>query len=354
MGGGQKVKQTNPVQAAAANAGATSTAKTAQGLGDKYSGQQQQLWNQLFGTPGQVGGVSAPGGALGGFLDPASLNVTSPTGVYKTQNVNADTAAASQAAANSANIKANAAQSGFGANTPTGFVADQQAKNAQALAGQRGTNFSTAASNQYQDALKNFWNAGQMAQTGAETGQQGALAGTGTAAQVYSNLYGTAGKGNVISDPNYLSPILGAAGTIGSAAMGPGGVAANAAACAAEGTLIETDKQIFKPIEELRVGDRVLGVDGRFNRLERPPEVYERDCVEVSAGAKRVIVSTTHAFLAAAGGWIRAGDAEGELVRTANGEERVSHVEPAGTRRVVRLLLDGSHSYRTNGIFSEE
>src|ERR1700693_2858945 len=99
MGGGQSVKQNNPVQAAAAN--------TASGLSSQYNTQQQQQYNNLFGADGKSGAVSP-------FMDPKALNVSSPTGVYALQNTGANQAAASQYAANKQAITSNAQQAGFG------------------------------------------------------------------------------------------------------------------------------------------------------------------------------------------------------------------------------------------------
>jgi len=253
MGGSSS--KTTPVQTPQSNAafgGATGAASTLSGLGGQYGGQQQQLYNMLWGTPTSttaggggkpvapamsIGGSSTSGapaaggsptgtqGALTSFLNPANLNVTSPTGPFAGAFTNDKTQLANTAAQNAENIKSQAAQSGFGANAPSGMTADQLRQNNSDLANNVGQAFTTETGNSYQAALNNFWNAANAAQSGAATAQSGALTGTGNAANIYSNLYGQSLGKNTQNNSGVmgvLSPVLGTAGTVGSAAMGKG------------------------------------------------------------------------------------------------------------------------------------
>lgn len=348
MGGGQKVQQTNSGQATAANAGATGAATNASKLSDLYSSQQQQLFKTLYGGPG--------GGAIGSMLDPSKLNVTSPTGVYGLQNTNANTAAAKQYALNAGKINSNAAQAGFGPGTPAGFVESQRNQNANALADTKGSNFSTATTNQYQDALKNFWNAANLTSGGAATAGQGALAGNSTAGNVYGNLYGTAGHGNVVQSSNWLSPILGAAGTVGGAAVGPGGIATSA--CCAEGTLIRTGPKEFTAIEKLFEGATVYGLpeeDDDPLLIRRPLAFAMKPCVRIKTDeGQELICSTDHTLLVPGGGYVTASDSLHSSVRTRAASVEVVEVQEVGERRVVRLHLEAPHVFESNGLLSEE
>jgi len=352
MGGGSSVKQTNTPQATAANTGATSAANNATSLSNLYSGQQQQLFNQLYGTPG-TGGSGGTTGAISGMLDPSKLNVTAPTGVYALQNTNANTAAAKQYALNAKGIASDAAQSGFGPGTPAGFTQSLQEQNKNALADTTGSNFSTATTNQYQDALANFWKAANLTQSGSATAGQGALSGNSTAGNIYGNLYGTAGHGNVVQSPNYLSPILGAAGAVGSAAAGPGG-----AMCCAEGTLIRTGPKEFTPIEKLFEGADVLGLpedDDDPLVVRRPLAFAMKPCVRVKTdGGQELICSIDHTLLLPGGGYVTASDSLNSSVRTRGASVRVVEVQEVGERRVVRLHLEAPHIFETNGLLSEE
>ncbi|HWY05305.1 MAG TPA: hypothetical protein VNY24_00490 [Candidatus Acidoferrales bacterium] len=353
MGGGQKVQQTNPAQAAAANAAATQSAQQATALSQQYGTQQQQQYNNLFGTDGKSG-------AVGSMLDPSKLNVTSPTGVYALQNTNADRAAATQYGQNAGNITAAAQQAGFGPGTPSGFVQDQQNKNARSLADTRGSNFSTATTNQYQDALNNFWKAAGTSQAQGTAAQGGSLQGNSTANQTYANLYGTAGHGNVVQSANYLSPILGAAGTIGSAALGPGGIATQAASssCCAEGTLIRTGLKEFTPIEKLFEGARVFGLPENDDDplvIWRPLAFAMKPCVRIETDeGQELVCSTDHTLLLPGGGYVTAKESLSCSVRTRGRAVKVVAVEDAGERRVIRLHLDAPHVFESNGLLSEE
>lgn len=261
MGGG--VKQTNPAQATAANSGATTAANNATNLSNKFSGQQQQLYNNLWGTPATPATPGTPGtpgstalsnpgaaglwrmaggdpnagrgtpatpgtpgspgtpGALTGFLDPSKLNVTSPTGPYGLMFTQQKEQLAKGYQDADAATKRNLAQSGFGPGTPSGFAANLSAQNARGLADSTGSAYAGATNNSYQDALANFWKSADLASGGSTAAGQGALAGNNTAAQTYGNLYGTAGHGNVTPGiGGIIGSGLSAGGTMGSAAIG--------------------------------------------------------------------------------------------------------------------------------------
>lgn len=339
MGGGSKVKQTNEQQAAAANAAATGAATQAQNQGNIFSAQQQQLYNLLYG-----GGSGGGKGVVGGMLDPNSLNVTKPTGVYALQNTNANTAAAKQYAANAGNIKTAAAQAGFNpATTPAGFTQDQLNQNARALADTRGTNFANATNQQYQDALANFWKAANVTAGGAATTGGQANQATGTAANTYANLYGTAGHGNVTQNSNLLGNTIAAGGQVGAAAM-----------CVAAGTMVRLSPDVVTEIEELAPGDAILGIEGPI-RIIAPLECAEVPCLRLLTEAGlELFCSPSHTLLRPTHGYVRAKDALGEEVLTWEGKTRVIDVEPQGPMRVVSLQVDGSHTYCTGGIWSEE
>jgi hypothetical protein len=352
MGGGQSVKQTNVPQATAANAGATSAANTASGLSSQYNTQQQQQYNNLFGANGKSG-------AVGSQLNPANLNPTAPTGAYALANTAANTASANQYAANKSNITSNAQQAGFGPGTPAGFVQDQQNQNSRALANTTGQNFLASTQAQQANNTSNFWNAANMSQAQGTAAQGGALQGNNTANQTYSNLYGTAGKGNVVTSANYLAPIMGAAGTIGSAALGPAGIATNAAAsCCAEGTLVRTGLKEFTPIEKLFEGATVFGLrenDEDPIVINRPLAYAMRPCVRIKTDdGRELICSTDHTLLVAGGGYASANESLDRSIRTRDGLVKVVKVTEVGERRVVRLYLEAPHVFESNGLLSEE
>lgn len=357
MGGGSKVKQTNPAQAAAANAGATTAANTAADQGQTFSTQQQQLYNMLWGKPTGTGGMTSSGGAVGSFLNPGNLNVSSPTGVFALQNTNANDAAAAQYGQNAGNITAAAQQAGFGPGTPSGFVADQQNKNARALADTKGSNFLNSTQANYNANLNNFWKAADLASGGSQAAGAGANQAQGTAANTYANLYGTAGHGNVVQNPNYLQTGLQAAGTAGTIA-----------ACCAEGTLIRTGLKEFTAIEKLFEGATVFGLPEEDDDpivIKRPLAYAMKPCVRIrtrevefaiegTPEGHELICSEDHTLLLPGGGYVSASESLNCSVRTRRGAEKVIAVEGVGERRVVRLHLDAPHVFESNGLLSEE
>jgi hypothetical protein len=345
MGGGQKVQQTNAGQATAANAGATGSATNASALSSQYNQQQQQQYQNLFGSDGK-------GGAVGSMMDPSKLNVTSPTGVYGLQKTGADQAATKQYALNAGKINSSAAQSGFGPGTPAGFVESQRNQNANALADTRGSNFGTAVTNQYQDALNNFWKAAAMSQAQGTAAQGGALQGNSTAGNIYGNLYGTAGHGNVVQSSNWLTPIMGAAGTLGSGAMQA------SAMCCHEGTLVRTIEGELLPIEKCFEGAQLHGLpewDENPVRVIEPLQFAMRPCVRiVTDGGQELVCSEEHTLLLAGGGYATAVESLEKSIRTRDGSVKVVKLVKVGEHRVVRLRTDPPHVYETNGLLSEE
>lgn len=324
-------------------------------LAQGYSKNQQQLFNTLWGAPtsGAVPGGSgsastggSTGGALNQFLNPASLNVTSPTGAFKTANVNADTAAAAQAASNASNIKSGANNAGFGANSPSGFTQQQLNQNNQSLANSRGTNFTAQQQAQQQQALSNFWNTANLASSGAATGQAGALQGTDTAANTYANLYGTA------ASTSPLNATIGALGTAGGLAAS--GATSGAAACAAVGTPVRINQHTVAKIEQLGMGGGVWQTHGKVGLLLSAPEYSEAECVEVQVGDIMLTVSVDHTFLLPEGGYARADESRGMDLKTEHGTGRVLNVTPVGVKRVVRLRLPAPHTFLCSGVWCEE
>ena len=336
MGGGSKVQQTNAGQATAANAGATNAANQGSALSAQYNQQQQQQYNNLFGANGK-------GGAVGGFLDPSKLNVTSPTGPYGLMFTQQKEQLAKGYKDAQGATDRTLAQSGFGPGTPSGFAANLSAENARGLADSTGKAYAGATENSYQDALNNFWKAAQMSQAQGTAAQGGALAGNNTAAQTYGNLYGTAGHGNVTQNSNLAGNLIGAGGTVGAAAM-----------CVCTGTKIRTGEHILARVENLRVGDKVIGVEGRI-AIVRQPEHSEVDCVALTTeSGLELLCSEWHTILRPFGGYVRAKDALGADVLTWTGKDRIVEVKKIGKANVVKLELDGSHTYQSAGLWSCE
>lgn len=210
MGGGQ----TNSGQASQAAAQQTAASNQDMALSKQYGGQEQQMFNKLFGTGGS-------GGTLSGMMNPASLNTGAPTGAYKTQwNTAQD-----QIGRDFANQRGSIAQqfANMGAtsrSTPSGFQADQMNQLARGEADTRGTTYTNLVGQQHQDALNNFWNANNIAAGQQASATSGSTTGAGNSGSSSAALYGTAGAYHPPAYASALGSGIGAAGTVGGAAVG--------------------------------------------------------------------------------------------------------------------------------------
>lgn len=186
---------------------ADSAAAQNQSQGATNFANQQTLYKNLWGSAGS-------GGALSGFLNPANLNVTAPTGPQQLQYNAAVQNTANQFKGARGALSRYMASRGFGANSPSGFGASNAASLARDEADAQGQNFTNYTNASYNNALNNFWNAANVAAgQGATMGSQ-AVNATGNAGDVYGNLYAN----SYVQSPWAIA--ANAAGTIGGAALG--------------------------------------------------------------------------------------------------------------------------------------
>jgi hypothetical protein len=299
---------------------------------------------------GSGGNGDVSGGTLGGFLDPSKLNVDHPTGTYGLQynqflKNNAKSYQNAQGAATR-----DQANRGI---TQTGFAADQSRQLARDQADTEGAGFSDYAGKSYQDALQKFW-AANDALSGQGTGaMSAAIAGNQAAAGNYSNLYNSASQPRPSALGQIVGGALGAAGQIGAAALTGGGSTAAQAAqqCPVEGSLILMFDGSEIPVEEIRSGMNLMGIDGDAVPVLQDPISAVALAVEVRSPAGSTRVSESHTFALVRGGYEYALGAEGKplwhrlYVATCS-------VEPLGEKKVYPLILGGSHSYAVDGFWS--
>jgi hypothetical protein len=343
MGGGSKQKAADPSAVNPTRNAAVGAAEQSQNLGSNFSAQQQQLYNMLWGPPGGGTGGGDTRGAVASFLDPSKLNVSSPTGPFALQYTKQKEQLAKQFQDAQGATNRTLAQGGFGPGTPSGFSAALAGENARGLANATGDAFTKATTNSYNDALQNFWRAAQMAQGGSTAAGQGALQGTGTAANVYNNLYGTATKPYTTQSNGIVGPAIGAAGTVGAAAM-----------CVANATLVRMADGSSKLVEHLIVGDELAGVNAKPNRVSRIERKRAKCLKLLTEKGQSLVCSESHTLLVPSGGYIRAEDAIGAEVLAADGPSRVEAFIRAGEFDVYRIETDGTHSYLSDGIWSLE
>lgn len=132
-----------------------------------------------------------------------------------------------------------------------------------------------------------------------------------------------------------------------------GGAAASF--CVAEDTPICVSHTKSVQASQLRVGDAVLGIEGQPLKIVNPTVATNSPVlVVVTASGLKLLCSPSHTMLRPGGGYVRAKDALYEQVLTVEGPSAVVQVADQGTMRVVHFELNGSHTFCTGGIWSEE
>lgn len=165
----------------------------------------------------------------------------------------------------------------------------------------------------------------------------------GTALGGQNSTLGTAQTGEDQQGQEYNSMIsagIGAAGVVGGAF------------CPAKGSLYLTEGGLERPVEALKVGDQLEGIDGEMQQIE-----------EIQVGVFPVLRVTfdngmvarnskTHAFALPFGGFTVAIHSLDKAVKTRSGPARVVSVEPDGEDTVFNIITNGSHTYRADGIWA--
>jgi hypothetical protein len=131
-----------------------------------------------------------------------------------------------------------------------------------------------------------------------------------------------------------------------------GGAQVGSAFCPARGSLYLMADTTQVRVEDLKVGDQILGID-----LE--PQTIEEIQVAVSPVLKVrtedghvVRNSRVHAFALPLGGFTVAINSLGKTIRTAHGKSKVVSVEWDGSDEVYNVITDGSHTYRADGVWA--
>jgi hypothetical protein len=287
MGGGQS----NSGQASQASANANASSQQNLATSSTDQARNTQLVNSMFGT-------GAPGstGSLSGFLNPNSMNVTTPTGAYKLNYQQTVNQTENEAQQGQSNIIRQAANNGLGLSSPA--VAQQAMQTNLATANMKGQDFANAVTQQHSDAMNNFWGATNAEATAAGQAGTNAVSSASGAGQTAANVYGTAGQYH----PNPATSIIGAGlqagGAVGAAAANP--------ACPAEGQRIKTPEG-DRLVEELKRGDEISQL-GNIAKLKCDPIRHENvPLIRVeSVEGLSVLVGEKHAFVSPDWGYFNA------------------------------------------------
>lgn len=125
-----------------------------------------------------------------------------------------------------------------------------------------------------------------------------------------------------------------------------------AAFCPAEGSMYLMADGSERRVEELEVGDMLMGIDGEPQLIE---EIHSSPTAILRVTTADGFISRSsrvHAFAQPIGGFVVAVHAMGKTVLTASGRSRVVAVEWDGEARVYNVITDGSHTYRADGIWA--
>lgn len=292
------------------------------------------LYGTLFGQP-TAGGTGTTGGTVSKMMDPNSLNINSPTGPYALQYKQAEANNAVSTDQAKQAIERAAGNAGFGAGSPSGYTGFLKSQADLAGAANKGQLFSQYAGNSYQDALQNFWKATDLAGGAAQNASN-------QQTNTYTSLYG--------SQPKATTGQI-----IGQDVAGAGGAAAGACVCA--GTPILMDDGRSLPVERLTVGMRVIGQGTELNRIVQIVKTENEPCVELTTNGGHVLrCSLSHTIARYAGGYLVAGFMEKEKPNIWQRDEKdfIVSAKLIGGQIVYKLVLDGSHTYLSSGIWSLE
>jgi hypothetical protein len=139
--------------------------------------------------------------------------------------------------------------------------------------------------------------------------------------------------------------------TLGGVAAGVGGAAIKTF-CPVKGTLYLMADGSEKLVENLIVGDELMGIDGEPQTIEEIQTGMSHAIQVSTANGYRVRNSPTHAFVLPHGGFTVAARSMGKMILTDNGPSRVVSIEPIGAALVFNVITDGSHSYRADGVWA--
>jgi hypothetical protein len=205
----------SPVDAATQKASSTAaqtTSATQAANAQKQQANSDAAYKSQFGTQGADGTYS--GGTVSQFLNPSSLNQTGLNSTYgNAYRTAADQTNKTGQQAVSSTIQ-NLNNRGMGT-TPAGFSADQQRQALQTAADTNAKSYTGLSTQQYQDALNNYWNAQNMLNSYGSGQAQLATSNNQGSSGTNTSLYGTSSQ----QKQNPLIAGLGAVAGAGSAAI---------------------------------------------------------------------------------------------------------------------------------------
>lgn len=308
-------------------------------------GQQGQLFdtatgqNQTYNQNAQTAfnkaqtGVTDYGTQLGKF---AASNPYVQGGQYSTSQ-NQSLADTANAGANATSQALQSAAVHGGANPAQAIAAGEEvSQQNQRTLGQQDANANTTRIGD-----EAGYNAQALAGFGTQEGMQDQLA-----TQQAQAAQGTLGTAETAAQtPSFLDEL--GQGLV----SGIGGASINTF-CPAEGTLYLMADRTERPVEEIRAGDELMGIDGEPERVEEIQKALAEVYRIETEGGHVVRASRVHAFALPKGGFVVASRCLGKTVVTGGGSGRIVRVARDGVDMVYNVITDGSHTYRADGLWS--
>jgi hypothetical protein len=135
------------------------------------------------------------------------------------------------------------------------------------------------------------------------------------------------------------------------AALG-GGASVGSAFCPAKGSLYLMADGSERFVEMLKVGDRLLGIDGEPQTIEEIQTASNPILRVITDNGFVTRTSRVHAFALPFGGFTVAMFSLGKTVVTGNGSAKIISVQYDGQDEVFNVITDGSHTYRADGVWA--
>ena len=135
-------------------------------------------------------------------------------------------------------------------------------------------------------------------------------------------------------------------------AISSGTGAAITAFCPIEGTMYLMANSTEKPVETLKVGELIMGIDDAPQTITDIQSGFTDTIIVVTKNNFVLGCSPTHAFALPKGGFVVAAHALGKTILTVDGPSEVTFVNANGKAWVFNIVTDGSHTYRADGLWS--
>jgi hypothetical protein len=122
--------------------------------------------------------------------------------------------------------------------------------------------------------------------------------------------------------------------------------------CPAFGTKYHLSDGTEKPVEFLKIGEELKGIDGEPQKIKIIQSAITSVLKLTFDDGHTLRCSKVHAMALPKGGFTVAAYSLGKTVLTETGESKIVNIEPDGKDIVFSVVTDGSHTYLAGGVWS--